>query len=226
MESTNTAFFRPRRPGPELWLEDAVFAQANSLVPTTEHVWQGASLPVGMGRPDLTVVEYDPTVNIMSHLTHFQREVLTYFRSVTRARIDTIASRLQFKVAETASELSELLDLGLLSKQGDSFSPVRLRCLPLREVVTVEVKVDKWRVAIQQAARNSVVATRSYVALPESVAVRVRSDPAFARLGIGIISVDKDGEVTITRRARRSRPIVWRYYYDIAASVGETVDSR
>jgi len=217
-------FFRPRRPGPELQLEDAVLARAASLVPAERCVWLGASLPVGMTRPDLTIVAYEPMVGVMSHLTHLQREVLTYLRAVPRARVDTIALRLQRNVAEIATALSDLLELGLLAQSGDCLSTVRLRCLPLREVVTVEVKVDKWRVAVQQAARNSMVATRSYVALPKRIALRVRSEPTFAQFGIGIIAVAHDNDITVVRRARRSEPAVWRYYYDLAASVGKSVE--
>lgn len=222
--SAEALFFRPRRPGPELWLEDAVLASAASLVPAEGCVWLGASLPMGMTRPDITIVAYEPMVGAMSHLTHLQREALTYLRAVTRARVDTIALRLQRKVAEIATEISELLELGLLTQNGDCLSAVRLRCLPLREVVTVEAKVDKWRVAVQQAARNSMVATRSYVALPKHIALRVRSEPTFSQLGIGIIAVADDGDVTVVRRARRSEPAVWRYYYDLAVSVGESVE--
>jgi len=222
--SPEALFFRARRPGPELRLEDAVLARAASLVPAESCVWLGASLPVGMTRPDLTVVAYEPMVGAMSHLTALQREVLTYLRAVPRARVDTIALRLRRKAAEITTALSDLLELGLLTRNGGCLSAVRLRCLPLREVVTVEVKVDKWRVAIQQAARNSIVATRSYVALPEHVALRVRSEPTFAQLGIGIIAVAQDDDVIVVRRARRSEPTVWRYYYDLAASVGESVE--
>lgn len=222
--SADTMFFRPRRPGPELRLEDAVLARAASLVPAERRVWLGASLPVGMTQPDLTIVAYEPMVGAMSHLTDLQREVLTYLRAVPRARVDTVALRLQRKVTEIATALVDLLELGLLARNGDCLSTERLRCLPLREVVTVEVKVDKWRVAVQQAARNSIVATRSYVALPKRIALRVRAEPTFAQFGIGIIAVANDSDVTVVRRARRSEPVVWRYYYDLAASVGESLE--
>lgn len=221
--SAEALFFRPRRPGPELWLEDAVVAGATSLLPTEGCVWLGASLYMGMTCPDLTIVEYEPVVGLMSDLTPLQREMLAYLRTIARARINTIASRLQCAETDILAELGNLLDFGLLAQNGDCLSAVRTRCLPLREVVTVEAKVDRWRVAVQQAARNSVVATRSYVALPESTALRVRSDSSFARLGIGIIAVARDSGVTVVKRARRSEPAIWRYYYDLATSVGESV---
>lgn len=223
MHSAEALFFRPRRPGPELWLEDAVVADATLLVPTAGCVWLGASLYMGMTCPDLTIVEYEPLVSLMSDLTPLQREMLAYLRTIARARIDTIASRLQRTEMAILAELENLLEFGLLAKNGHCLSAIRTRCLPLREVVTVEAKVDRWRIAVQQAARNSMVATRSYVALPENTALRVRSDPSFTRLGVGIIAVARDSGVTVVKRARRSEPAVWRYYYDLATSVGESV---
>lgn len=221
---SKAVFFRPRKPGPELWLEDVVAANATSLVPTEHDIWLGASFSMGMTRPDLTIVSYDPIVSTMSGLTHTQREALTYLRAVARARIDTIASRLQRRVQEVAADLSTLLKRGLVTKDGNCISAVRMRCLPLREVVTVEAKVYKWRVAVQQAGRNSMVATRSYVALPRRTALRVRSEPSFSQLGIGILAIEDNGDVTIIRRPRRREPTIWRYYYDLATSVGDSVE--
>lgn len=199
-------------------------ANATSLVPAERDIWLGASFSMGMTRPDLTIVSYDPSVSTMSSLTHLQREALTYLRAVTRARMDTVASRLQRRVEEITTDLSILLKRGLVTKDGNCLSAVRSRCLPLREVVTVEVKVDKWRVAVQQAGRNSMVATRSYVALPRRTALRVRSEPTFSQLGIGILAVTNNGSVTVIRRPRRREPTVWRYYYDLATSVGDSVE--
>lgn len=121
-------------------------------------------------------------------------------------------------------ELASLLELGLVAQKGRCLSAVRLRCSPLREVVTVEAKVDKWRVAVQQAGRNSMVANRSYVALPRRVAFRVRLEPTFSQLGIGILAVADDGDVVVVKRPRRREPAVWRYYYDLAVSVGESIE--
>ena len=221
---SKVVFFRPRKPGPELWLEDAVAANATSLVSAERDVWLGASFSMGMTRPDITIVSYDPMVSTMARLTHLQREALTYLRAVTRVRIDTVASRLQRRVEEIATDLSALLKRGLVAEDGNCISAVRLRCLPLREVVTVEAKVDKWRIAVQQAGRNSMVATRSYVALPRQTALRVRSEPTFSQLGIGILAVASNGNVTVIRRPRRREPTVWRYYYDLATSVGDSVE--
>src|SRR5215208_3327011 len=97
VEPTEVLFFRPRRPGPELWFEDAVLARAHSLVSSTGRTWLGASVPMGMTRPDLTIVTYEPVVSLMSRLTYLQREMLTYLRAVKGARVDTIAARLQRK---------------------------------------------------------------------------------------------------------------------------------
>ena len=64
--------------------------------------------------------------------------------------------------------------------------------------------------------RNQIFANRSYVAFPEKLAQRVLTEPIFTKSNIGLISVDDDGIVNVLRHARRRKPKVWKYYYEIA----------
>jgi hypothetical protein len=95
----------------------------------------------------------------------------------------------------------------------------------LPEIVAVEVKVSDWHRAIEQAARNRIFANRSFVALPEQVALRVRAEPLFRQLGLGLISVIEGGAVRVLRKARRRQPMVWNYYYKLAVVLARSFSS-
>ena len=58
------------------------------------------------------------------------------------------------------------------------------------QLVAVEAKLVKWRIALRQAYRNSAFANLSYVALPSSTARRAeRNADEFKRTGIGLLRV-------------------------------------
>jgi hypothetical protein len=87
----------------------------------------------------------------------------------------------------------------------------------LPEILTIEVKVADWRRALSQAARNCIFSHRSFVALPEKIASRIRSETLFRELGIGLLSIDASRDVRVLRRARRVTPRAWTYYYSLAS---------
>ena len=93
----------------------------------------------------------------------------------------------------------------------------------LKDVIAIEVKVSDWRKATHQAIRNTIVAHRSYVALPSTVAHRVRNEELIQSFGIGILSVDASGTVRTVRRARKALPKVWSYYFAIATLASESL---
>jgi hypothetical protein len=105
-----------------------------------------------------------------------------------------------------------------------SLTPLWRDVLP--EIVTIEAKIKNWQEAVEQAARNRVFAHRSFVALPESLARRVRSEGILQRLGLGLLSVGDDLGTRISRRARRHRPRVWSYYYKLATLLATDVRSH
>ncbi len=55
------------------------------------------------------------------------------------------------------------------------------------DVIAFEMKLERWRQAVHQAYRNTCFAHRSYVVLPESIAVRAqRSCFEFVRRSVGL----------------------------------------
>jgi hypothetical protein len=218
-ESTQTPtvqYFRSRREGPESVIEDCVARQLPNLFGKYEHTWAAGSVPIGAGMPDLLFVSYEPDVFALARLELKDAHILAYLRAVKRARIPTIAERMNVPNRRITRSLYRLADAHAVSVSDETatLSPSYRDVLP--EVVSIEVKVANWQRALDQAKRNRLFCHRSFVALPRDVALRAKSEPAFAGFAVGVLSVAESGDVTVVRRSRRTRPSVWTYYYHLA----------
>lgn len=214
----DVTYFRPQRPGPETELENAVAGRIGDLFPLGDRpTWTAGSLPIGAGMPDLVVVSCQPEVFALANVEMPSAEILAYLRAVNRARLNTIAERVTQPRRVIVRCLEDLVEVEAVSESLGTFSMNDAWRDILPEIVTIEAKVKNWRDAVTQAARNRVFAHRSFVALPARVASRVRSEPVFQQLGLGLLSVGDEFQVRISRRGRRHRPRVWTYYYRLAA---------
>lgn len=209
--------FRARREGPEALVQDVVVENIPQLLNRTRDSWTAASLPLGAGIPDLVVVSYEPQVFALANVELGDAEILAYLRAVGKARLDTIAERMGGSSRILSRRLYNLVEAEAVVSSSNTFSltPVWRQILP--EIVTIEIKVSNWQRAIEQAARNRIFAHMSYIALPERVSLRVRTEPVFRTLGIGLISVTDDGSAVTVRKPRRRAPTVWTYYYQLAS---------
>lgn len=78
---------------------------------------------------------------------------------------------------------------------------------PSGDVLAFEAKLDRWRVALDQAYRNTCFAHRSYVVLPEAAARRASARlDEFARRGVGLCYVTCAGLVLV-QEAKRQEPV-------------------
>ena len=210
-------YFRPRKPGPEALIENDVVNEVQNLFPSGDRsLWTAGSLPIGGGMPDIVVVTCEPQVFAVTQVEMPNEHLLAYLRVVGRARIETIAKRMERSQEIIVRCLDGLVEVEIIKNDSGVFSlsPIWRDILP--DIVTIEVKVKNWRKAVTQASRNRIFAHSSYVALPISLADRVKSESIFSQLGIGLLSVDDHHEVRILRRARRCQPRVWSYYYKLA----------
>jgi hypothetical protein len=206
-----------RRIGPEAEIESAVARRLPSLFPSTEYpVWTAGSLPVGAGMPDLTVMAYEPEVVALARSDMSTPRILAYLRAVGRAKLDTITSQFRQSRKIIVRCLDDLVAARAVELGADVFSvaPKWRRILP--DIITIEAKVAHWQKAVTQAARNRIFAHRSFVALPQRVAERVKDEQQFRLLGLGLLAVAGD-DVILLRDSRRHQPRVWSYYYHLAA---------
>lgn len=216
----NVQYFRPQKPGPEAVIENAVAREISTLFPSQQlPLWTAGSLPIGAGMPDLVVVTCDPKVFALAQVEMPTAHILAYLRAVGRAKLETISDRTRRPQEVILRCLNGLVEVQAVSNDAETFSlsPTWREILP--EIISIEAKVSNWRKAVEQANRNRIFSHKSFVALPERVAHRVRSEQIFSKLGIGLLSVDDDHQVSVVRRARRSQPRVWTYYYQLASLV-------
>ncbi len=209
--------FRPRRHGPEALIQDIVAGHIPELFCPSQYSWIAASVPLGAGIPDLVVVSYNPQVFALANIELSDAQILAYLRAVGKARLETIAQRMGTSPKKLSDRLTCLVEASAIETSSNTFSlsPPWRQILP--EIITIEVKVSKWQRAIEQAARNRIFAHLSFVALPEKIAQRVRTQASLGDLGIGLISVSEDGGASVIRKPRRTRPTVWTYYYQLAS---------
>lgn len=210
-------YFRPRKLGPESELEDIVACQIGTFLDSdSDCYWTAASPPIGAGMPDLIAVSCNSQVFSLEKADMSSSEILAYLRTVRCARKKTIIERLHMPKNTTLRCLEELVEMKTISKDGNTYSinPVWRKILP--EVVSIEVKVKNWKDAIAQSARNYIFSHRTFVALPEPLAKRIRHEILFKQFGIGLISVNDNGNLNLIRRSRHHQPLAWKYYYDIA----------
>jgi hypothetical protein len=178
--------------------------------------WMAASASIGAGRPDLVIVSFDPAVFALAAEGPSATSILAYLFSISAARAQTIALRLRASEPSITRSLRSLANSGAVDETDGRFSlsPSWRQILP--EIIAIEIKVSDWQRAIQQAARNRVLAHRSFIALPPKPARRALSDARVSSFGLGVISVNDTGSVTILKPSRRSKPRVPSYYFDIA----------
>lgn len=189
------------------------------LFPVGQHdYWTAAYLPLGAGIPDLVVVAYNPRVFALANVDLSDAQILAYLRAVGRARLETIAERVGSPPKVISRRLETLVDAEAITRASNDLfvlSPIWRDILP--EILTIEVKVSNWQRAVAQAARNRIFAHRSFVALPEKTAYRIRNEPVLGQLGIGVLAISQDDTVRVIRKPHRRRPSVWTYYYRLAS---------
>jgi hypothetical protein len=219
--------YRPLRAGPEATLQRAVEGRLLSLFPQENRIfWTAGSVPLGAGRPDIVLTTCEPQIMALTDVDVTLHAMLAYLRVVGRARSETISARLGKSLRAVERNLSSLVEANIVIVDRGSYTLSEDWRAVLPEIVTIEVKVGDWRRALAQAARNRIFAHRSFVALPEQAAERVKTETIFRELGIGLLKVDPDGDVRVVRRARRAMPKVWSYYYSLAFMAAEHLNGE
>jgi len=198
----------------------SLFPQENRLF------WTAGSVPLGAGRPDIVLTTCEPQIMALTDVDVTSRAMLAYLRAVGRARSETISARLGKSLRAVERNLSSLVEANIVIVDRGSYVLSEDWRAVLPEIVTIEVKVGDWRRAVAQAARNRIFAHRSFIALPEQVAERVKTETIFRGLGIGLLKVEPGGDVRVVRRARRAMPKVWSYYYSLAFMAAEHLNGE
>lgn len=101
------------------------------------------------------------------------------------------------RVESTRSALAKLERLGIVRQSASGTYLVTTDFAKRFQVVSVEAKLTRWRVAIEQAKRYLRFSDESFVALPASVIARNRRiEHHCAAAGVGLIAVAR-GDVSV-----------------------------
>jgi hypothetical protein len=218
-----TERFGPTRPGPEADLQAHLEARLPALFDLEDElVWTGGSVPIGAGQPDIIIAKCQSNISELGSSRGASHVLLGYLRAVGYASPKTISDRIGCTGSQVDRLIGELTSAGILETHLKGVSLSQDWRDVLHDVIAIEVKVSNWRRAIHQAIRNTIVAHKSYVALPSSVATRICDTDLARTHGIGILSVSDDGSVKTVRRARKTQPKVWAYYYTVAHLASES----
>lgn len=218
METVN---YRKPVEGPELELTTSILEWLYTEWSHESESWVGREYRLGAGYPDILFVRaafhaYDE----LDCLTANHARVLSYLKTVRKAKAATIAKRLAETESKANSLAEDLLSANLLRKTGNAFQlEDDWRYQPI-SATSIEVKVSNWKKALEQANRNRIFSNRSYIALPEDVASRIVANKRLLRAsGTGVLSVSHSGEVSVLVDAKRTHPEIWYYYYKLALEV-------
>lgn len=220
--SFTVKYFREPRPGPEAVMETHLVSRLPEAFPQNLYPrWAAGSLPVGAGMPDLLIISCDPQVFALTDLELPHSGILAYLKAVGCARFETIVDRVKLPRKRTMRCLDILGQANAVGECRGVFSmlPPWRNILP--EIIAVEVKVQDWRRALDQAMRNSIFTHRTYAAMPVAVANRIKSAPVLQKFGVGLLAVENSGEIRVVRRAPYRQPRVWSYYYQIACRTAQ-----
>lgn len=209
--------YRSHVSGPEERIRRAIAEQPELLFDTNPHsLWKAGSFRVGAGMPDVIFARFDSseTTVMASDLPHV--DVLTYLRSVRCATTGVVAARLNRPEGQISRTVADLSDVSAVTEMGGAWKLTRPWREGITEIVSVEAKVSYWQKALAQANRNLLFSNRSYIALPEGVAMRIAQRQEIKSARVGLISVDDVGHAKILKPALVGSPKIWTYYYRVA----------
>lgn len=219
--------FRHTPLGPERVLEQVVVKSIPEFHENCgKDTWVAGSLQVGAGIPDILVATWMPAVRALANVGEQSSDILAYLRVVHRARAKTIAERLRRPDRSVRPHVEQLTEAGILKADSGNYSLDEEWRHILPELVSVEVKVSNWRVAVSQALRNRIFCHKSFVALPERPAEVARHDPYIKKAGIGVLAVNLKTGVKVIKKARQNKPRAWKYYYQIASILAANIENE
>lgn len=213
------SFFRSRIQGPEILLEDIVTNNIDSWL-SYKNVpsWVACSPQVGAGMPDILFAIYNPEIYALSGKNNSHSKLLAFLRAVNGAEFDSILFHLKFSKKELLSQLDEFIEKQVIDKSENIYilNP-NWECI-IPTIISIEVKVNNWQVAVSQASRNRLFSNKSYVALPTKTSNRTKDLSIWAEKEIGLLAIDTDS-ISEEICAPTTTPQVWEYYYWIAVLI-------
>ena len=195
----------------ERQLFDVLHASSSSAVadPISQRHYRLLEHPQVGGRiPDLVMMFSRVDALRPLRLTYFEAALVSTLLRLGEATAIRIAEHLFAPLSAIGAAVHRLVGLRVLKRRrsGDTeVYRVSERALPRdAEVVAVEAKLRRWRVALEQATAYLEFANRAFVAMPSDTARRNTAMlEACAERGVGVIAVDAACAATVLEAVRR-----------------------
>lgn len=170
---------------------------------------------VGSSYPDIVIVEYSNSPAITEESTHVMRKltitdlkILFFIHNVKYATENYICQMLAYPLEEVRRSINRLSMYNLIYKSSSGKSVRKKdikRYCPIKKIIAIEAKINKWSEAISQANQNVWFATESYVLLNREKCTKTTIERCREK-GIGIILVN--GKVKrVQKSASRKFPV-------------------
>lgn len=164
---------------------------------STKHVAIFVEPLITTGYPDIVIIEYYSSKN---NLWNEQRlkldknalKILFEINNAKYTSIKMLSDILGFSEKEITKKINLLAECDLIhiSKNNKSIQKIKLnKYSGIKKIISIEAKIDKWKEALQQAARNICFSTESYVLLNKS-SCNSNIINECKKMGVGIILVN------------------------------------
>jgi len=190
----------------ENFLIDTVIKHINQFL--TGNVVVSTELPVGAGIVDVVAgqIENRPKNKFnYETLTRTEAYVLSHLYYKQRLRLDTIARRTELPIAVVENVLVKLHSGGYCTTSGQCY----IRTKPLvNNLVAIEGKIKNWKRALQQAIRNQLFSSQSFVALDAKYSKpAIQNIMIFEKYHIGLAIVFRSGFIHVIYSPPHTHPI-------------------
>ncbi len=163
---------------------------------------------IDTGYPDIVIVQYKDVSSLhwaeeRGHLSNNHYKVQFEIDRQKRITLSNLAKLLGYEEHDLKHIIADLISAGLVSMQGNSLYRMSYRdYFCIRNIVSIEAKMDKWSVAIEQAVQNTRFSAESYILMSRekcSAAMKERCEG----LGIGVFLMN--GHIVRSLSAKRQR---------------------
>lgn len=168
---------------------------------------------IDTGYPDIVIIEYYtsklPELNMARRkLSVTDLKILYYIHCQKHLTLQELSTKLAYTPEEVHRSIRRLASAKLiyLSKNGTAVRNKALsKYCPIKRIIAIEAKLDKWNEAIAQAEHNIWFATDSYVLLNKEKC-RPTILERCKKKGIGVILVNGNIQ-TVLKSTTRSFPV-------------------
>lgn len=187
-------------------LISVVIEQINHFMEGT-NVFASTELPIGAGTVDIVAGKITRAHRARNHvsLASFEAYILAHLYFKQRLKASTVARKVDLPLQDVENTLIRLCDKGYCVTSNQCY----LRSKTFVDgLIAIEGKIKNWRRALQQASRNRLFSSQSFVALDAKYSKpALKQIDLFREARVGLAIVFREGQVSVLYKPPKSRPL-------------------